>query len=272
MSKVRLARKVSFSSGHRYWNDLLSEQENKDLFGDWASPSYHGHNYVLWVTVEGSIDPETGMVINIKTIDDHLQETIVSKFDQKSLNDETGLLLIPSLENLIRHIHYLLYRLPCETKLVAIKLEETPTLCAEWAMEDSDMITLTRSYEFAASHRLHSPQLTDAENVELFGKCNNLHGHGHNYILEVSVIGAPDLKSGMLVQLNDLDQIVETEVVDRYDHKNFNHDLPEFEGINPTSEIVALEIFNRLKAKVPAKLSRIRLYETARNMFEVSAT
>ena len=133
------------------------------------------------------------------------------------------------------------------------------------------MTTLTRTYEFAASHRLDSPVLTHEQNLDIFGKCNNPAGHGHNYLLEVSVSGEPDPLTGMIVNLTDLDLIVNREVVDRYDHKNLNVDIPEFEGRITTSDVVVMEIFDRLKSAVPGKLHRVRLHETARNIFEVSA-
>ena len=89
-SAVRMTRRVTFSSGHRYWLTHLTPEENHAVFGPWASPYNHGHNYVLDVTVEGSVDANTGMVVNIKRIDDVLRERIVKKFDQKSINDEVA--------------------------------------------------------------------------------------------------------------------------------------------------------------------------------------
>lgn len=266
---VRMTRRVTFSSGHRYWFSDLSEAENREIFGPWANRFSHGHNYVLDVTVEGAIDPLTGMVVNIKRIDDVLKERIVRRFDQKSINDEVEEFrkVAPSLENLMLFIRDdIKGNLPQECTFVGLRLEEMPTLYGEL---DTKM-TLTRTYEFAASHRLHSPNLSDEENLRLFGKCNNLAGHGHNYILEVTVEGEPNSVTGMMADIGALDEVVNSEVVDRYDHKNLNEDLPEFQGRGTTSEIVTQEIFDRLVGKVPAKLSRVRLWETARNMFEVS--
>lgn len=268
--KVRMTRRVTFSSGHRYWFSHLSEAENRDLFGPWANRFSHGHNYVLDVTVEGGIDPITGMIVNIKRIDDVLKERIVRKFDQRSINDEVEAFTTraPSLENLMLYIRDDLQgNLPTECDYVSLRLEEMPTFYGEL---DTKM-TLTRSYEFAASHRLHSPAMSDQENVDLFGKCNNPAGHGHNYILEVTVEGEPDSRTGMMADFGALDDVVNAEVVDRYDHKNLSEDIPEFEGKAATSEIVTQEIFDRLVGKLPVKLSRVRLWETGRNMFEVSA-
>ena len=128
----------------------------------------------------------------------------------------------------------------------------------------------THVYEFAASHRLHSTHLTDEENVELFGKCNYVHGHGHNYVLEVTVAGPIEARSGHILDPRLMDEIVHREVVDRYDHKHFNHDIPEFVGLIPSSEIIVKVIWERLKDKIPApaRLDRVVLRETARNIFE----
>lgn len=267
---MRLTRRVTFSSGHRYWIPALSEAENRDLFGQWANPYNHGHNYVLDVTTQGSIDARTGMVVNIKTIDEILKRDVVALFDQKSINDEIEHFQTraSSLENLLHFIRDRLTNLPPEATLVHLRLEEMPTLWAELALPNT--MTLTRTYEFAASHRLHSAALSQAENDDLYGKCNNPAGHGHNYILEVTVEGQPDARTGFLCDLGALDRAVESLVVDRYDHKNLNADLPEFHDRITTSEVVVQEIWDRLEGNVPAILSRVRLHETARNIFEVT--
>lgn len=270
---IKLTRRVSFSSGHRYWLPFLTPEQNRRRFGRWASPYNHGHNYVLDVTTAGSIDPSTGMVVNIKSIDDLLDEHIVARFEGKSINDEIVHFhaTTPTLENMLVFIRDQLTFLPREVRLVGLRLEETPTLWANLDLVDdgSWLMTLTRSYEFAASHRLFTPALSDAQNEELFGKCSNPAGHGHNYVLEVSVTGTPDPETGMMVDLQALDKEVNRLVVDRYDHKNLNEDLPEFNGRMTTSEAVAQEIWNRLDGHLPATLQKVRLQETARSYFEV---
>lgn len=273
MSTVRMTRKLSFSSGHRYWRSDLGPEENRALFGKWASPYNHGHNYRLEVTVEGEIDGATGMVVNIKTVADVLAEKIGRAFDQKSLNDETPEFRDrpPTLENLLIAIRERLApSLPVGAHLVHLRLWETDLLFADYGRQARDWkMTLTRIYEFAASHRLHVPSLSAEKNLELFGKCNNPAGHGHNYVVEVTVEGEPDAETGMMVDLEALDEAVTGLVVDRYDHKNLNADLPEFQGRPTTSEVVAAEIFARLDGRVPGRLARVRLHETARNVFEV---
>ncbi len=273
-STVKLQRRITFSSGHRYWLPSMTEEQNRSLFGPWASPFNHGHNYVLWVTAEGSVDPVTGMVVNIKWIDDVLKERVIQIFDQKSINDEIADFLEkpPSIENLLIYFSATLMDLPGGAKLVHLKLEEHPLLYGELEVTatDSPTISLTRIYEFAASHRLNSPQLSDEENVRLYGKCSHVNGHGHNYLLEVTVSGTPDPVTGMLADLNLLDSVVKEKVLDRYDHRNLDIDVEELSDKVTTSEVVAGEIFLLLQGAVPGCLERVRLHETARNIFEAS--
>jgi 6-pyruvoyltetrahydropterin/6-carboxytetrahydropterin synthase len=129
-------------------------------------------------------------------------------------------------------------------------------------------IALGRRYKFAASHRLHSGELSEAENCRVYGKCNNPYGHGHNYVVEVSVSGTVDSATGMVVNLADLDGYVEREVLEAFDHKSLNEDVPAFRGKVPTTENLCIEIFQRLKHFRPARLERVRVEETSNNAFE----
>jgi 6-pyruvoyltetrahydropterin/6-carboxytetrahydropterin synthase len=129
-------------------------------------------------------------------------------------------------------------------------------------------VSLGRRYRFSASHRLHNAKLSDAENRELYGKCNNPHGHGHNYVLEVLLSGPLDPATGMIANLTDLDAFVEQQVLQDYDHKSFNEDVAEFRDRVPTTENLCLDIFQRLKTFPLAKLERIRVEETGNNSFE----
>ncbi|MBK9167746.1 MAG: 6-carboxytetrahydropterin synthase [Bryobacterales bacterium] len=135
------------------------------------------------------------------------------------------------------------------------------------------MIRVTRRYPFAASHRLHAPSLTDEDNSRIFGKCNNPFGHGHNYVLEVSVRGPVDRQTGVAIPLGELDGLVKTVVLDAYDHRNLNEEIPAFrDGLVPTTENVAVEISQRLRGAWPEgfpKLEKIRIAETDRNIFEM---
>jgi len=129
-------------------------------------------------------------------------------------------------------------------------------------------IELGRRYRFSASHRLHTPQISEEENFRVFGKCNNPHGHGHNYVVEVAVSGDVDPATGMIANLVDLDSFVERQVLDDFDHKSLNEDVPAFRDKVPTTENLCIEIFQRLKSFPKAKLERIRVQETGNNSFE----
>jgi 6-pyruvoyltetrahydropterin/6-carboxytetrahydropterin synthase len=129
-------------------------------------------------------------------------------------------------------------------------------------------IALTRRYNFAASHRLHSAKLSDEENRRVYGKCNNPYGHGHNYIVEVTMTGPVDRATGMITNLGDLDPFVQSEVIDAFDHKYLNEEIPEFQALVPTTENVCREIYRRLKKYPSAQLERVRIEETLKNSFE----
>ncbi len=137
------------------------------------------------------------------------------------------------------------------------------------------MVYLTRRYRFSASHRLHNNALSDEANIRTYGKCDNAFGHGHNYVLDVTVKGPVDPGTGMAFDLAVLDAIVRQEVLDRFDHTNLNLDVPNFKSQVPTTEIVCVEIYNLLKNRVngggplhAAGLARVRLEETNSNFFE----
>lgn len=128
---------------------------------------------------------------------------------------------------------------------------------------------LTRRYWFAASHRLHSDRLSDAENRSVYGKCNNPFGHGHNYALEVTVSGRVAGDTGMVCNLVDIDRVVRDQVLERFDHQNLNC-IPEFRDKVPTTENLCIAIYNILKQTFDAAhLEKVRLEETSQNSFEV---
>jgi 6-pyruvoyltetrahydropterin/6-carboxytetrahydropterin synthase len=125
------------------------------------------------------------------------------------------------------------------------------------------MVYLTRRAEFSASHYYHNPQFTPEENQRVFGKCNNPHGHGHNYILEVTVKGEVDPRSGFVVDIKELRDVLNREVLDAMDHRFLNKEVPEFREQIPTTENLAVAIWKRLAPKLTvAQLHRVRVYET----------
>jgi len=124
------------------------------------------------------------------------------------------------------------------------------------------MILLTRKAEFSASHYYWVPAWTEEENARAFGKCANRNGHGHNYTLEVTVAGEIDATTGFVVDLKELKAVMEREVVSVYDHRHLNLEVPEFATALPTTENIAIAVWNRLEGKIAgAKLHKVRVYE-----------
>jgi 6-pyruvoyltetrahydropterin/6-carboxytetrahydropterin synthase len=124
------------------------------------------------------------------------------------------------------------------------------------------MVLLTRKAEFSAAHYYYNEAWPQQENERVFGKCANRNGHGHNYTLEVTVEGDVDPVSGFVVDLKALKDVIEREVIQVYDHRHLNLEVPEFRALNPTTENIAIAIWNRIVGKIPgARLHRVRVYE-----------
>ena len=128
------------------------------------------------------------------------------------------------------------------------------------------MVYLTRRATFSAAHRLWSDHLTEAENHRIYDKCANANGHGHNYILEVTVCGEPDPITGMVINLTDMKKITSERVIDWVDHRHLNYDVPWLEGVIPTAEMLAIKFWERLESDLPAGLLyEVKIHETENN-------
>jgi 6-pyruvoyltetrahydropterin/6-carboxytetrahydropterin synthase len=133
----------------------------------------------------------------------------------------------------------------------------------------SNKVSVSRTAHFNAAHRLHVRDWSDEKNQEVFGLCNNPSFHGHNYELHVTVRGDVDPVTGYVIDLKNLKDIIESEVVDRFDHRNLNLDTSEFQDLNPTAENIAMVIWNKLHNKINPNLElQVKLYETPRNYVE----
>jgi len=140
------------------------------------------------------------------------------------------------------------------------------------------MIRVTRRYRFAASHRLHSGRFSEDENRALYGKCNNPYGHGHDYVLDISIVGPLDIKTGLVANIQSLDKLINERILQDFDHRYLNTDVPEFQQLVPTSENILRVMKDRLadqwRLVFPGdfpRLEDIRLRETRRNYFELKA-
>jgi len=130
-------------------------------------------------------------------------------------------------------------------------------------------VTVTRRHHFSAAHRVHNPAMSDEENTRIFGKCNNPNWHGHNYILDVSVRGAVDERTGYVIDLSRVKSVVEREVVSKVDHRNLNLEVDFLRDVIPTTENVIVAFWRVLEpALKPARLTRLVLWETVNNYVE----
>ncbi len=130
------------------------------------------------------------------------------------------------------------------------------------------MIYITRKMEFSASHRLYNPNFSDEKNQTIYGKCNNLNGHGHNYLLEVTLRGSIEPDTGMVMDLKSLKTLLEDVIIDQVDHKHLNHDVDFLRGVIPTAENIVASFWNLLQPHLPAncELYEMKLWESENNM------
>ncbi|HMZ46133.1 MAG TPA: 6-carboxytetrahydropterin synthase [Chitinophagaceae bacterium] len=130
-------------------------------------------------------------------------------------------------------------------------------------------VAVYRKEHFNAAHRLHNNNWSEEQNKLIFGKCNNENYHGHNYELVVKVIGEPNIDTGFVIDTKELSNLIQKEVIEKFDHKNLNKDIAAFKNIIPTAENIAIEIYNILRPQIETELElQIRLYETERNFVE----
>lgn len=267
--KCVINRRAQFSASHRYWLNELSEAENVKRFGPCTRSPGHGHNYVLFVAMEGELD-QYGMVLNLSDVKQVIKREITSQLDFSYLNDawEEFQQTLPTTENMARVIWN---RLAPHLPLVNIQLFEHPELWADYQGHDMDAY-LTISTHFSAAHRLALPSLTLEQNSEIYGKCARVNGHGHNYHLEVTIQGEIDPRTGMIADLVAVQKAVDDYVVEPFDHTFLNKDIPYFEQVVPTAENIAVHIRDLLEApirQIGAKLHKVKLIESPNNSAEV---
>ncbi|HEY9847195.1 MAG TPA: 6-carboxytetrahydropterin synthase [Candidatus Caenarcaniphilales bacterium] len=265
-------RRAEFSASHRYWLPELTEAQNAQQFGPVARFPGHGHNYVLVVSMRGDLD-EYGMVLNLSEVKHVIAREVIRQLDFSYLNDAWPEFqqTLPTTENVARVIWQ---RLAPHLPLVKIQLFEHPKLWAEYQGNRMEAY-LTISTHFSAAHRLALADLTDEENSQIYGKCARPHGHGHNYHLEVTVQGEIDPRTGMIIDLEACQKVINDYVVEPFDHTFLNKDIPYFAEVVPTAENIAVYIQKLLQQPIyelGAQLHRIKLIESPNNSCEVYST
>ena len=235
-------------------------------WGGWPSANSISPGISFRCTLLGEIDPISGYLCNIKLVDDVIRKKVIEQACVQ-FNDMT-------FESLtLFALKQIGDEFPENCRVEKIQLSASPTLRYTVFARRPDMIQLSQQFEFSASHRLHNPDLTDDQNVQLFGKCNNPHGHGHNYVVMVTIEGLPD-ENGILIPVDQFEGTVKQDVIDRLDHRYLNIELEEFRTLNPSVENIAIVIWNLLEAPLKAlgnssaRLSRVRVYETPKTWAE----
>jgi 6-pyruvoyltetrahydropterin/6-carboxytetrahydropterin synthase len=271
-----ITRRASFSASHLYRLPELSDEENTRRFGPCSLAPGHGHNYELIVAMGGPLDAD-GMVLNLSDVKHAIKAEITAQLDFRSLNGvwpEFDLSLpagsLPTTEALARVIWT---RLMPHLPVVGIRLYESETLWADVLGDTREAFVSIRTH-FAAAHRLAREELSQADNDAIYGKCARPHGHGHNYLLDVTVRGQIEPRTGMVCDLAALQQLVEDLVVEPFDHTFLNKDVAHFASCVPTAENIALHIADILSAPIAAtgaRLHKVRLQESPNNAAEVFA-
>jgi 6-pyruvoyltetrahydropterin/6-carboxytetrahydropterin synthase len=224
----------------------------------------YGPCLTLRVTLAGPLDPQSSYLVNIKQIDATVRRVAIP-FVADCVAGAPP--LTPAL--LTARLYQMLQAWP-PLELAELRLGLSPFLAYCVRAPEISMVRLSQKFEFSATHRLHNPRLSEADNQNLFGKCNNPHGHGHNYELQVTLAGEPD-ENGVVVQIPELERIVGSTVIDRFDHKNLNVELPEFRELIPSVENIAMTAFRLLKPKFAgtrATLASVTVWETPKTWCE----
>ena len=258
-SMIQLSREIRFALLPA---DVNYPSKVSNSWAGWPTTNLAVAQLKLRAVIEGEPDPVTGYVCNITILDQLLRqvvtETLIPNFGDTPTTGET--MIRTAFDEVQKR-----WQLP--DRLMRIELCLSPYLSYAINTGNETMVQMTQQFEFSAAHRLHCDALSDQENRDTFGKCNNRQGHGHNYVVEVSVAGEIGA-SGSVVSLEKFQNTVKAEIVDRLDHKHLNRDVPYFADVNPSVENIAIAIYGWLDGKVGAELRSVKVFETPKTWAE----
>ncbi len=254
MPKATLTKRLEFSASHRYHNPKWDDAKNKQVFGPCNNEHTHGHNYIVEVTLQGEIDPVTGMIINLYDLKQYLWE-VLEQFDHKNLNLDTPYFtdLIPTTENLALTLWQVLEQHPQMPALDRIRLFEDPTLFAD----------VTAELLHGPKSSPKSPHASISRRYNFSSASQDLSGHstGHNYIVEITVTGPTDPDTGQVVNIVSLDQTVQKGVIDRFHQKNISLD-PAFKNTAVSEGNLACFIWGTMVGELSSgKLTQVAVSE-----------
>jgi len=259
---IQLSREIRFAL---LPTDVEYPATTSNSWGGWPTTHLAVPNLKLRAVIAGVPDPETGYVCNITVLDRLLRqvvtETLIPRFGDRPA---PGAEIIRTVFDQVQKQ----WQLP--DPLIRIELALSPYLQYAINSGNDDMLEMTQQFEFSAAHRLHCDSLSAEENRETFGKCNNPEGHGHNYVVDVTIGGAVSEHNatGSIINLHDFQRIVKTEIIDRLDHKHLNNDVDYFATVNPSVENIAIAIYQWLEKKLETKLVAIKVFETPKTWAE----
>jgi len=235
-----------------------------NTFAAWPAMRGLGRYYELHVQCRGKADPDTGYFINIKHIDQAVRDHALPIIEKAVKRDDHRAADAP-MGGLMRQVIAAL-QAPLSESVVYATLQLTPYLSLTIESDAMNHVTVRHQYEFSAAHRLHVPGLSDEKNQDIFGKCNNPAGHGHNYRVEVAV-DLPILAEGRLASADQIDATVDEHAIEKLDHKHLNVDVPQFDGLNPSVEHIVQVVYEMLRqpvADLGGRLREVTVWETGK--------
>ncbi len=259
---LELSRTVRFCVNDPPTGGASEDGRRDNTFAAWPAMRGLGRYYELDVTCRGDADPVTGYFINIKQIDRAVQEHGLGCFTE-AIAEPGGVAMGGLMRRLLGAIGPAL-----RDTVVRAELKLTPTYGIAIRSEDMEHVLIRQMYEFSAAHRLHVPSLSESENREVFGKCNNPAGHGHNYRLEV-VVRVPIDGVGRTAEAGALDALVNEHAVIKLDHKHLNSDVPQFAALNPSVENIVRVIWGMLDEPMNEAgwgLEELSVWETSKTV------
>jgi 6-pyruvoyltetrahydropterin/6-carboxytetrahydropterin synthase len=262
---LELSRTVRFCLNARRARDG-AEPPRHNTFSAWPPMRGLGRYYELDIRCEGEADPVTGYFINIKHIDEAVRSRVLPHLaslvdDASNATGETPMGAL--MRDIVQRLQPAL-----SGSVVQARLKLTPFYSLEIERNAMDHVVVRQQFEFSAAHRLHVPQLSDEQNRQVFGKCNNPSGHGHNYKLEVAV-RAPIRPDGQTLAVETLDALVDDAVIQKLDHKHLNADVPQFAKLNPSVENIARVIYEMLEhevTRIGVELDSVSVWETGKTV------
>jgi 6-pyruvoyltetrahydropterin/6-carboxytetrahydropterin synthase len=231
-----------------------------------------GHYFAIQLTMRGELDPSSQYLINITRIDEVVRERAVHIMVDAVRGDVVPGRGSAGAGGVVGRLFEEMSKGWKNITLERLGLMLSPFLSVSAYTEELPMTRLSQKFEFSASHRLFNAALGDDENLSIFGKCSNPHGHGHNYELQVTLVGKPD-EHGMVLSVPRLEQIVGEAVIEKLDHKNLNVEVAQFKNLIPSVEQIAQVIFRMLRPefdKTNAKLASVTVWETPKTWCEYS--